>query len=330
MISVAVRRTRAPTYLSKLRQPCSLATLVCRLRRDSWFWRRCVTSALLGASCIVSKTTFSGRAIECEPDENTVKADLLRAGREGDVQRVMQLLPFIDGGIEAPLTPIGETILGVACAAGNLPLVCALLDAGADPKVADSRGATCLLLACAAGHAHIARRLLKEVGSSVANAADMYGTAPLHRAVGFGHVSCVEALLEHGADVNLPTSAVTVPEEYGAGVSRQETPLHIAVRLPTHWDAWPRRRELINLLISHGADPLSKDSRGDTPLHFCARYQDAWTFYALLSTLRNVRHGLQAVNNAQVSVSAEVDTVRGRIRWIAWAASVANLLRQQH
>ena len=147
---------------------------------------------------------------------------LRQAVRQGDVASTFRLLRQVLGDIEAPLTPIGETPLAVACHAGVLPLVKALLDAGANPSATDSSGASCLLIASQAGHAHVARRLLEEPQVDV-NRCDMYGLAPIHKAVAFGHVEVVRLLLECGADPNLKTGAVRAPEEYGARASRHET-----------------------------------------------------------------------------------------------------------
>ena len=58
------------------------------------------------------------------------------------------------------------------------------------------------------------------------NTRDLYGVAPLHKAVAFGQVSSVQVLLEHrrslrphgswGVDIDLPVGEVTAPDAHGA------------------------------------------------------------------------------------------------------------------
>merc|ERR1711933_48388 len=100
----------------------------------------------------------------------------------------------------------------------------------------------------------------------------------------------------------------------------------MAVRPPSDWDAWARRRELINVLLAHGASPLCKDRRGDTPLHFCARYQKLWCFCTLLAAVPDSMEGLRAANHDQTTVIAEVEAAGGLMMWVAWVVTVAAML----
>lgn len=52
----------------------------------------------------------------------------------------------------------GQTALHMACATGALPLVVALLKAGADPNLRDRTGASCVAMASSAGHAHVLQK----------------------------------------------------------------------------------------------------------------------------------------------------------------------------
>ena len=63
-------------------------------------------------------------------------------------------------GIDEPLTSIGQTALHIACAAGALPLVMALLKAGANVNAVDKTGASPVALASTAGHAHVLEKRL--------------------------------------------------------------------------------------------------------------------------------------------------------------------------
>jgi len=51
----------------------------------------------------------------------------------------------------------------MACACGALPLVSALLKAGANPNLCDRTGASCVAMAASAGHAHVLQKLLSKL-----------------------------------------------------------------------------------------------------------------------------------------------------------------------
>lgn len=250
------------------------------------------------------------------------RSDFVQAARSGDVTLTFRLLPLFLDGIDDPLTSIGESVLGVACAAGALPLVSRLLERGASPSVTDSRGASCLLLACEAGHAHVARRLLATAAPGAAMP-DIYGLAPIHKAVAFGHVEVLRCLLEHGSDPNLPTSSVTAPEEYGSVPSRYETALHIAVRVLARdvSDARTRCHEVVDLLLRYSANPVSRDLHGDTPLHFSARRGDFCALWLLLGGAHEAGPAVATVNDAGADVLSEADA-HSRLVGIALRAAV--------
>jgi uncharacterized protein len=117
---------------------------------------------------------------------------------------------------------------------------------------------------------------------SVVNSYSSDGFTPLGLSVFFGHPDNVNALLEAGADVNLPsreTMKVTplasasaanqleiarVLIEHGANVnaraSNDFTPLHES--------AASGRIEFAKLLLEHGADVNARDGDGKTPLDY--------------------------------------------------------------
>jgi len=72
---------------------------------------------------------------------------------------------------------------------------------------------------------------------------------PLHRAVGKGHNSCVEALIKHNADLNLVD---------GGGLT------------PLHWAALFGLVETGRILVNAKADLNIATKAGETPLHLCA------------------------------------------------------------
>ncbi len=99
----------------------------------------------------------------------------------------------------------GDALLHVAAAAHQGRVVKALLDAGADVRARNRRGAEPLHYAADGAPAAAAAetvRLLIAAGADP-NALDASGVAPLHRAVRCRVTSAVKALLAGGADLNL-------------------------------------------------------------------------------------------------------------------------------
>lgn len=70
---------------------------------------------------------------------------------------------------------------------------------------------------------------------------------PLHAAVMFDHIPVVKLLLKVGADI----------ESFR---DRNDTPLF-----------WASSEEMVDCLLQHGANPLTTDTYGSTPLHWAAR-----------------------------------------------------------
>ncbi|XP_014671481.1 PREDICTED: ankyrin-1-like [Priapulus caudatus] len=177
----------------------------------------------------------------------------LRACYHGDGT---MLHPAVAGGNERVLSP--------ACS-GHLDIVRLLLEAGANPNVADTEsGATPLMKAVSKGEEaygqtslyHAARfgrldilRLLLEAGAD-GNAADSYGVTSLHIAACYRQLHIVRLLLEAGADPNV------------AETNRGETPLMRAVE--------EDREMMERILLSHGVDANTADSQGETSLYHAA------------------------------------------------------------
>jgi ankyrin repeat protein len=86
------------------------------------------------------------------------------------------------------------------------------------------------------------------------------GYSPLHVAAKEGNVRAARALIDAGAEVDMPDERRAVDTD--KVVSFAETPLHVAVAAG--------RTEVARLLLDRGADVNARDFRKCTPLHQAA------------------------------------------------------------
>lgn len=142
------------------------------------------------------------------------------------------------------LGPGGRAPLHMAAAAGATDAVSLLLGAGAAPGAADSEGWTPLHYACAGRHPAVVGALLR--GGADPRAVAVHGVTPLHEACGS-------------------------PSSGGCGGGGEEG------------RGGPGAREVVNLLLSGGADVNARTSySGFTPLHVAAMDGDAEAARALM------------------------------------------------
>ncbi len=140
----------------------------------------------------------------------------------------------------------GRTLLHAASAAGNLPIVTALLKIGTGANIQDEGGHTPLYSVgneCPGGGPIV--KALIQGGANVDACDGVKRCTPLHMAARRGNVEVAEALLECGANIE-------------ARDSLGETPLRRAVNCGQTGAA--------ALLLAKGADPHSVGSKGLTPL----------------------------------------------------------------
>lgn len=140
----------------------------------------------------------------------------------------------------------GRTLLHTASAAGNLPIVRALLKLGVVADIKDAGGHTplyCVGNRCSGGGPVV--RALIQGGAKVDACDGVKRCTALHMAARRGNVEVSEALLECGANIE-------------ARDSLGETPLRRAVNC--------RQIGVAALLLAEGADPHSVGSKGLTPL----------------------------------------------------------------
>ncbi|XP_078172297.1 potassium channel KOR2-like [Carex rostrata] len=228
-------------------------------------------------------------------DSHRILSNLLKA-KETDI-RIKQL--------ESDITYLiakqeRELILTVNNAAyhGDLHHLKGLINAGADPTKPDYDGRTALHVATCKGYEEIVKFLIQR-GTRVnyVNCVDSFGNTPLLEAVKFGHDRIAKILVANGAILSLEQAGnylckvVTESKlemlrrllEFGVDPNSKNydlrTPLHVAAAEGLHLVA--------SVLIEFGADVLSKDRWGNTPLDEAKRCGSK----PLLEILEKARQG---------------------------------------
>ncbi|GAB4419166.1 MAG: hypothetical protein OHK0039_31310 [Bacteroidia bacterium] len=154
----------------------------------------------------------------------------------------------------------GWTPLLLACEQGLKEMIIKLIDRGGrvDAKVTDgdARGRSAIHLASYYGDIDTVRALIRQ-GVDIDQQPEGGGLTALHWAVYNVHVDLLEFLLAHGANVNIQASSLY----------QQRAPLHFAVAA--------RNEHMAQLLLESGADPLLKDSEGQSPVDMALlRYRE--------------------------------------------------------
>jgi len=258
------------------------------------------------------------------------------AAEEGDIELVKYLL------IRGQEANLRDSALHVAARAGHKEIVALLLSDGADVNAVRWGNLTPLIFAVTAGYdfralsgftnfpfsptssrvtttersAATPEAYVDIIGLLVGHGADVNlpekrrGFVPLHYAIFGGDMKIVEALLDHGAEVNPVPKPAHLP-------SRYVTPLHLAAhrgdlgmcelligrgaevnsKMPADMALWTYNARqtllhhavcsgnarLVEFLIGHGAEVDAADSENETPLYLAAEHRDQPIVEILLS-----------------------------------------------
>eukprot|EP01051_Picozoa_sp_SAG22_P013459 SAG22_NODE_1509_length_4263_cov_194.143612_4_plen_287_part_00 len=137
-----------------------------------------------------------------------------------------------------------------------------LLEAGADPLVADNKNGTALSRAAAEGHLNLVLALLK-VGAA-ADSVDINGKTPLMLAA-HAHTNVVEVLLRADANAQFRKHKAA---NANAKDATGKTPLIFA--------SIGKNAAAISLLLDKGkADPFAEDEKGKNAMNYCRKAPDA-------------------------------------------------------
>jgi len=202
--------------------------------------------------------------------------EFFEAATAGDVSRVKEMLHH-DPSLARAKDQNGVSVMMKATYYGKKDVVTALLDSGVELDVFE---------AAATGQTARLREVVAN-DPSLVNAYSPDGFTPLGFAVFFSQPENVKALLNAGADVNLPsresmkvtplasaaaakqTELARVLIAHGANVNARGATGHV----PLHEAAANGTVELVKLLIDSGAAVNAKTDDGKTPLDFAIEYK---------------------------------------------------------
>ena len=198
----------------------------------------------LTATIAIGLLVISG----CQSDND----NLLDAIRQKDVDAVREM---VSSGVDLePASGLHDVNkpLAYAAAYGNLEIVQLLVEAGADLNGRVAYGDVPLVKADEHGNDDIIEYLIRE-GADV-NVPNLFGVTPFIGLCGKGRLDFVELAAKHGGDARSSFEA-----KIGEGTGTKNfSPFEAAVAYG--------RRDVVEFLLSLGADPRAKDYKGRTPL----------------------------------------------------------------
>jgi uncharacterized protein len=200
----------------------------------------------------------------------------LDAATAGDVSTVRAML-HDDPELARAKDENGVSVIMKATYYGKKDVVAALLESGVELDIFE---------AAATGRTARLRDLIAD-DPSLANIYSPDGFTPLGFAVFFSQPEIVKALLDAGADVNLPSRETMKVTPLASAAAAKQTEIartliangaNVNARaasghIPLHEASANGNVELVKLLIDNGADVNAKTDDGKTPLDFAIEYK---------------------------------------------------------
>ncbi|KAI7982521.1 putative E3 ubiquitin-protein ligase XBAT31 [Camellia lanceoleosa] len=190
---------------------------------------------------------------------------LYTAVQFGDLETVETLLQRDPTLINQTTVYDRHSSLHIAAANGQIEIVSMLLDRSIKPDLLNRHKQTPLMLAAMHGKISCVQKLI-EAGANILMFDSIHGRTCLHYAAYYGHSDCLQAILSSARHSHVAASwgytrFVNIRDGKGA------TPLHLAAR--------QRRPECVHILLDNGALVCASTGGygfpGSTPLHLAAR-----------------------------------------------------------
>jgi len=229
------------------------------------------------------------------------------AAQKGDMEMVETLLPSLKNINDALgitqntkvtfLTERAITPLSFAAMSGNADLVKLLLERGADPTMASTKGRLPLHYAAISGNAEMIKLLMPLTNDL--DQQDALGHTPLNYAVIGKHSAAVNLLIEKGAKADIPAKDGSLPLHdavyFGnVEIAKALIPLTPNINQP-HKHLTPllialknNKNEVAKLLLEKGVNPNLPDEMGELPLHYAIKNEDLELSMNLASVTQNL------------------------------------------
>ncbi|KAL6967500.1 putative E3 ubiquitin-protein ligase xbat31 [Sarracenia purpurea var. burkii] len=203
-----------------------------------------------------------GQGLSCAAND---EHGLFTAVQFGDLETVEALLDRKPSLIHHSTVYDRHSALHVAAANGQIKIVSMLLDRSVQPDLTNRYKQTPLMLAAMHGKISCVQKLI-EAGANILKFDSIHGRTCLHYASYYGHSDCLETILSAARSSHVSASwgfarFVNIRDGKGA------TPLHLASR--------QRRPDCVHVLLDNGALVCASAGAygflGSTPLHLAAR-----------------------------------------------------------
>ncbi|OVA18346.1 zinc finger protein [Macleaya cordata] len=203
-----------------------------------------------------------GQGLSCRASLEHV---LFRAIQVGDLETVQVLIQRDPSLLDQTTVYDRLSALHIAAANGQIEVLSMILDRLVNPDIVNRHKQTPLMLAAMHGKISCVEKLL-EAGANILMFDSVNGRTCLHYAAYYGHSDCLQAILSAAQSSPVSdswgfTRFVNVRDDNGA------TPLHLAAR--------QRQPDCVHILLNNGglvcASTGGHGCPGSTPLHLAAR-----------------------------------------------------------
>ncbi|KAK1270751.1 putative E3 ubiquitin-protein ligase XBAT31 [Acorus gramineus] len=203
-----------------------------------------------------------GQGLSCRANH---EHDFFRAVQAGDLESVEYMVESEPSMLHRTTVYERLSALHIAAANGRIEVLCMVLDRLGHPDLLNRHKQTPLMLAAMHGKISCVQKLI-EAGANILMFDSLHGRTCLHYAAYYGHSECLQAILAAAQSTTVANSwgfarFVNVRDGNGA------TPLHLAAR--------QRRPDCIHILLDNGALVCASTEGyglpGSTPLHLAAR-----------------------------------------------------------